>query len=610
MRIDGRLNKEGLTARQLFFIECWSNFCHKNSLDTDRVTYSNALSAMQELLFLYGMEDKFHADKKRCRVIEELLDILEHDRCLNDEVFRGIPVQILSLCPRDILNDRTKSPVELRPRLMKSLCGQLISLISTYYVPHAFEHLAQQLFAADEMNDDDAQAIHGLTNSIMSVLLTQGMTLTECYLLYINLFRNGDRSGLGGFRAQFDSFRQKLITPLEDVTVRMYIVSEKLYALLSANGPALDFNNCHFQTLIDGRTRNTISVDILTQSMSDASARNGAGQMLRESLDVIAYMVGKGDITIQKQFVIIRGGNEIEVPRFDNEIEANADRLTAEEFTRFMMAMAGLFSGASDESRKKISSAFRFFRNGIENTSNESRFTSYWSALESLTFGVALGTPSHDEHVISVVAPCMMLDYIVKQLFALRQTLRYLQRGALSPVLVDNVNTLTLLDLYDLLKDPARTTELQESLQGYPYVRFSLSKLILLCRSPVEMERKLMRHHDKVTQHIYRLYLLRNTIVHNAGTSPHIDLLTVNLEHYLRGTINAMFYTASMNPTVNSPEEAFTRCQFISEGIFKELNPVWGITERKAKDKIEAGIKSGAITRSDSRLRDWLAAHN
>lgn len=56
MRIDGRLNRAGLTTRQIFFIECWSNFCHKNSIDTDRVSYNNALSAMRELLPAIGME--------------------------------------------------------------------------------------------------------------------------------------------------------------------------------------------------------------------------------------------------------------------------------------------------------------------------------------------------------------------------------------------------------------------------------------------------------------------------------------------------------------------------------------------------------------------------
>ncbi len=360
------------------------------------------------------MEDRFHADKKRSRAAGELLDILEHDRCMGGKVFRDLASQIIDLCPRDILEDRTRSPIEKRPRLLKSLCSQLISLIDTNYVTQALDRLEPLLFARKDMSDDDATVIHAHTNNLISTLLTQGTTLTECYLHYLNIFRNSDKGELNDFQSQFASFRQKLITPVQDITVRMFIVSEKLHSLLSVNGPALDFNDCRFRPLNDCRTRNTIEVDIRIKSMSDTSARNGAGRMLRESLDVIAYMVGKGDISIQKQFVIIRDGQETGVPRFDNEIEANADRLTADEFVRFMLAMENLFLGASDESRKKISSAFRFFHNGIENNSLESRFTSYWSAPESLTLGVAPGTPSHDEHVISVVAPCMMLDYLVK----------------------------------------------------------------------------------------------------------------------------------------------------------------------------------------------------
>ncbi len=68
MRIDRRLSRDVLTEHQLYFIECWSNFCHKNSPDTDRVGYSNTLSTIRELLFLYEMEDRFSADKKRLRV--------------------------------------------------------------------------------------------------------------------------------------------------------------------------------------------------------------------------------------------------------------------------------------------------------------------------------------------------------------------------------------------------------------------------------------------------------------------------------------------------------------------------------------------------------------
>ena len=88
--------------------------------------------------------------------------------------------------------------------------------------------------------------------------------------------------------------------------------------------------------------------------------------MLRESLNVIVYMVGRGNISMQKQFIIVRGEVETEAPRFDNEIEVNADRLTNEEFTGFMFAMDRLFADTPDVSRKKISS--RTHRTGRGNT--------------------------------------------------------------------------------------------------------------------------------------------------------------------------------------------------------------------------------------------------
>ncbi|MEI7152673.1 MULTISPECIES: hypothetical protein [Pectobacterium] len=540
----------------------------------------------------------------------ELLELLQEDRVVSSPVFKGIPEQLIKLLPSDVLEDPTKSPVEKRPRLIRSLCVQLAHITEYSYVPEALQLLEQRLFMAEPLDPESAQEIHALANGIMSVLLTRGMTLTECYLLYINIFRNGVTSS-ADFPAAFNSFRQKLITPTEEVTVRMFITSEKLYTLLNQHGPSLQFNGCLFRPIDSAqpRTRFSLSVDIPVSSMSDTSARNMAGQMLRESLDVIAYMAGKGNITIQKHFIIIRGEEENEVPRFDNEIEANADRLTDEEFARFMVAMNQLFTDTPDVSRKKISSAFRFFRNGIESQGQESRFTAYWSALESLTLGVAPGTPSHEEHVISVVEPCMVLDYVVKQLFSLRQVLRFLLREPQMPLTTPEITSLTLGELYAFLRDENHAAALQADLRQYPYVMYRVRKLAEIIASPEKMANKLTLHAEKVTRHLHRLYLLRNIIVHNAGTSPHIELLTVNLEHYLRATIGALFSIAVVHPTVSSAEEAFTRCQFTSESVLKELNPLWKIVERRTINDLEKALREGTISRGDTLLVKWLDAY-
>lgn len=44
MRIDIRLKRTGLNLRQIFFIECWGSLAHKESTDTDRVSFNNILN--------------------------------------------------------------------------------------------------------------------------------------------------------------------------------------------------------------------------------------------------------------------------------------------------------------------------------------------------------------------------------------------------------------------------------------------------------------------------------------------------------------------------------------------------------------------------------------
>lgn len=275
-----------------------------------------------------------------------------------------------------------------------------------------------------------------------------------------------------------------------------------------------------------------------------------------------------------------------------------------------MVAMNRLFTDTPDVSRKKISSAFRFFRNGIESQGQESRFTAYWSALESLTLGVAPGTPSHEEHVISVVEPCMVLDYVVKQLFSLRQVLHFLVREPGTTLTTPGIASFTLGQLYAFLRDENHAAALQADLRQYPYVMYRVRKLAEIIASPEKMANKLTLHAEKVTRHLHRLYLLRNIIVHNAGTSPHIELLTVNLEHYLRATIGALFSIVVVHPTVCSAEEAFTRCQFTSESVIKELNPYWKVVEKKAISELDKALSEGRISRGDTLLVKWLDAHS
>ncbi|MBV6819929.1 hypothetical protein KWG64_18455 [Rahnella sp. PD12R] len=593
MRIDTRLEREGLTVRQLFFIECWANLSHKNSIDTDRVGFNNVLNSLQEIDFLYKFGNKYGGDKKRERAVTELLEILNQDELLNNEAFSGVHGEICGLFPKSgLIKDPNKSPVEQQKKLFKSLCNQLRISVEDNYVNLMVEKIKNILDLQDPPNDDELLKLYNQINNLMSVLLTKGMPLTECYLLYNNILLKDDK---GSFEERYQSWREKLTQNKLIHRVAFVLENENLYDLISNNAQDIEFNGCLFTAHATEKGRRIIQVRIHAEATTQLSARVKAKQILVESLDVIAYMIGKGNIEIKNKFSVKTGSEEVNIINyFDDEIHVNSDRLTKDEFTHFIKAMDSLYKNASVDAKKKISSAFHFLRNGIDNNSKESKFTSYWSALESLTLGVSQEDIKHDEHIILSVVPCVGLDYVVKQMFALRGIIRYLKIENISDGVREyNLNSIGLGELYRLLKNDSISDTLSQSMSKYPYALFVLNKMINLCKNPAAMGSKIDSHTKKVTLHIHRLYILRNSIVHNAESNPNINFLTSNLEHYLRGTINAMYYMALLLPSISSPEEIFIRCNFMFKSMQENL--------------IRSNGNGGPC---DNDLIKWLDLHN
>ncbi|HCD6066920.1 TPA: hypothetical protein ACIJT4_005439 [Klebsiella oxytoca] len=608
MRIDVRLRRNGLSPRQLFFIECWGSLAHKESTDTDRVGFNNILNAINELLSLFPQGNKFKGQDKRKRAAQELLELLKEDVVLSDGRFESIPDQLKNMLDiKNAWSDKERSPVEKNQGLMESLFTQLKLTLEKHYLPASLERLEAELGRGDVPSDSDYACITSLCNNIMSFLLTLGMPLTECSLLYSRILMNYKQP----FDVRFKSWAEKVNVRAQRYIVSIIMENEKLHDMLQQAGKHILFNGCRYFHFTSDKGVPSARVEIEVQAVSVLAAKVKADFVLKDSLDVVAYMLGRGQINIHSAFQVRdEAGNETNIPGFSNEILTNSDRLTMSEFGHFMSAITGLFTKASPESARKVSSAFHFLRNGLINkTTQENQFTSFWSALEALTLDVSSRQLDHDEHVVFTTPPCMGLDYVVKQLISLRGIARQLK---LELPLLDGRRVRPgesdLDDIYTYLKDSEFTRQFGNALSNYPYASYMLRKFTALCVQPRELGKKIIRHAEKVELHIYRLYILRNAIVHNAESNPYIQFLTVNLEHYLRGTINAMFYTASMLPVIRSPEEAFQRYLHMYEILVNELEPTFGIPPGEHRS-VESLIGQNKITPADSKLKAWLKLH-
>lgn len=531
MRVDPRLShadRDSLTSRQLFFIECWGSLSHKESSDTDRVSFNNILHALNELLDLISQGNKFKGPERRVRASQELLEILKDDHALQNNFCGELPQQIKAMLDfKNAWSDKSRNPVEKKQGLMKSLFNELRQCIESDYLKVCIRLLSDAISKTDPVTDADYAFISKVSNNMMSMLLTLGMPLTECYLIYVRtLIKTGTT-----FDEKFQSWAKKVEVRKQVFTVCLRLENDRLYDMLSTTDGGIEFNGCHYAPAIL-KDRKGADVEVSVTAISVLAARISADYILKDSLDVVSYMTGNSQIEILNQFsVISKDGRESIIRNFSHEILTNSDRLTLTEFSHFMRAISSLCTRATPESIKKISSAFHFLRNGLVNTkTQENKFTSLWSALEALTLNVSSKQMEHDEHVVFTAAPCMGLDYVTKQLIAIRGVASALNISFdynENKIVIDS--NLPLLELYENLKSPQFTLIFDQALSKYPYAAFMLRKFAVLCQDPRALGSKVIQHSCKVELHIYRLYILRNAIIHNAESSRYFDFLNANL---------------------------------------------------------------------------------
>lgn len=616
MRLDRRLHRERLTERQLFFVECWASLSHKSNIDSDRVTFNNPLNSINELLELYEHRDRFNAPKKRQLVMREFLELLDLDLVLNRPVFEGIPAKIISLClPETKIDDVNTSPLERRRKLVISFLRSLRDLVSNHYREEALQVLSDLLEQQGELSVSEKDQIYFVTNSIISVLLSLGMPLGECYLLYRNFLqsiketRDNQRENFSNFEDAFEAFKQKLTRPEQQYRVSLKLESQRLHNLISRHGgnPSISFRNCELVP-IPHQKRNKVAANLIVDAISEMSARRRSEEELFNSIDVIAYMMKNPRIEIEKEYQAGPLDSQLKnLVNFEEQLVNQADQALHQDFHKFVSTVSSFYKGTNNNVRRRISSVFRFIKTAFESDEISDRFISFWSSLESITLDVSEKEMSHEQHVIFSVIPCVALSYPVKQLLSVRILAKDLNWD---PVELNDeeidFRTCGLELLYTALNDEEIANELNARLSDYPYAQYRFDKFFEVCRKPYALASKVQSHIQKVEQQIHRIYRTRNALVHNAHTTDRLELLTVNLEHYLRSTINSMVAVMEVFPTIEEPAEALVRYRFMYEEILEEMDPSFLSTTQRNKEKIRKQIGE-SIHPTDTKFRAWLS---
>ncbi|MGR2770115.1 hypothetical protein ACUYOF_21665 [Photobacterium ganghwense] len=597
MRIFKEINRN-LEKQQLFFIECWASMSNVKSLDSDRVSYNNTLNSVLELLDLYSLGNKHRAPDKRKHVVEELTSYIDRDTILSAACFNDIPKKL-----NDIFSSHSE-PLENQKELIVSLLHEIKERLILHYRNEAVQDLRGRLADGADNSSEALAIIHAKANALLSHLVTLGMPTSECYLLCRNYLKK--RTDDVTFIDAFDNFVSKITLNTTTYTVKLSLDNKSLFELLSRT-ETQTLEDCQFEVPEQVANRNhVVNSTIKVDAISYSSARQFAEKRILQALDLFSYFLGKNEIKIGSRVTVSdQNGESKSLPRFDKDLSNSLERWASGDLSIYIDTVSHLRTNGSMKTGNKISAAFRFFQNGVNEKSLESRFTAFWSALESLTLIDEDGPLRHDEHVIKAVIPCIALDYPVKQLFALRGCAKSLNWDAIGNILIQEADLGTI---YIALKQADFANEVNQRLSDHPYAQYRFSNFINLCSNPFKLAQKIEEHERKVELHIHRIYRVRNAIVHNASPHERLELLVVNLEHYLRSTLNALVYMVHKSKSIKSPEEAFIRYQFEAKRIFGEMDPSREISGRKRSGTITS-INAGTVPIKDDQLVSWLSMH-
>ncbi|MDE8754348.1 hypothetical protein PZA22_07535 [Pectobacterium polaris] len=614
MKIDKNLERANYTSTQIFFLETWYNLCVPEALDSERINYLNPLNGLNELLELYSLGDKYNAPAKRLHIISELLLVLNEDITLKNDEFNNLPKKIINLFSSIVydntLNEGEKiNKIDSTKNIIISFSKELIYELRKSYRCICANEIIYILLNKKTLSDEEHEEIYKLTNSLMSLLMTEGMPLTELNSIYKNTLTGTNRIEGTSFSDRLEWFKKTVTKEKCSFNIEIKLKSKKLYELINIQSSKKVSVN--FSELSVDPTANNDEITVRTKvnTLSKYSAKKQAEHKIQEIIDCYSYILEKDHVSIYQAFSILDDeGNIVKKLTFRDVTSNDEDKFNYNIFNTYTEVIDRLLKDDNTkELRLKLLSSFRQYYNGISSLSMESKFVSFWSALESLTLGASEKKLSHDAHVLHVVIPNIGVNYITKRLSMFRKALRYINIVSVNDgeryVIISELNN---KDLFNLFKNPIITANLASQMDGFYYLEYKFKKFTKSISTCELLYNSLMKHEQKVRYHINRLYRVRNGIVHNALSYPVLDLLCLNLEHYLRSCINSVFDMIEKNPTISTTSEAFFRFNYEKDNAMVRLNPTHGIIDKKKIAELQKKISDNSLIPTDIYFIDLL----
>jgi len=545
---------------QRFFIQSWFSLVHMNSLDSHRVRCMNALNIIDELVDLCSSEKSGFPKIKDeiTRVALEVADIIKDDLIVQDHF--SLHWKKIEPLLRDITTKKPPPPVfsyylkDLQSKLNINYKGLLIKAIKE-----------------EIKTSKNNQRLYGHIAALLSLLIHDGHSLVEMFAIVRNIFISNKSSKKFSFDDNLN-FTADIISrePSQyDIIFRLQgcrkythlkdILGDKIsqsIELKGANTDVVGFLN-PAQSVLFAKFR--------VFAQDDRSAGLKAKRELDGILDLIRFELEQHVISTDNEFISVRE-KESTARRFrlPTIIPNPSRKMEPAHFENFIGRFNRIFEneGLDTESKEKVKSALRFYRMGKDSDLFENKFLNWWTAFEFLTRTGEQGGVI--EEVRGKLVPMLVLHYLEKHLISYKNALLVCGVTALA-------DQTTPVELFTQIHDTQQYQDIIAQIDEVPVLKFKLNEFKAQTADGKAFCAFHQRHEQHLIWHIHRIWRIRCDIVHSAQYKLNLNLLSANLEYYLKSLLSLIINQFSSDKGIGSIKELYIRYQYAHERFVKEM---------------------------------------
>ena len=543
-----------------FFIQSWFSLIHMNSLDSHRVRCMNTINIIDELADLISLSKSNLPNIKDeiVRVANEACEIINNDQIVQE--YFGHLWQNLEPLLNDI--NQKKSPSKVLSYFLNDFQADL----DVRYKGLLIDGIKREIYELKNY-----QRLFMYVGALLSILIHDGHSLAELFAIVRDIFISNKSHQTFSFDDNFEFVLGIINRKPSQYNIIFRLQGCQKYDHLKtmlgeriSEGIEINSDSSSVRKFLSPG-QNVLFAKFGISAQDDRSAGLLAKKELDSILDLIRFELEHSVISVEDEFISIRS-NERAARRFrlPSIIPNPAQRIDPQHFENFVDRFNRVFQNdkLNSESKEKIRSALRFYRMGRDSDLFENKFLNWWTALEFLTRTGEKG--GIIDEVKGKLMPILLLHYLEKHLISYRNAMVFCG-------IRDVDNQTSAADLFTLIHDSEKFPYIFKQIEGVPFLQYKISEFKSQTIDAKVLRAFLERHEKHLKWHIHRIWRVRCDIVHSAEYSLNLNLLSANLEYYLKSLLTLIIDTCASRQSICSINELFERYQHAYEHLREEM---------------------------------------